>query len=173
MHSNMFTKIFDTINNYTQDENDVDRWEKFRQGYGPGYSSLTNYMNGEHLEFGLKYDNLATQKSYTNFFYPKYRWYPHDVIFAFAPDVLIDLKLFNERYGNISISNLKNKKKQIELGQVTHIGSWRTWNIGNIKHYELLELTPVREVMNNTFDGGDNFKLYKVKKGLHSIETVV
>ena len=164
MHSNTYTKICDIVNNYTQDEEDKARWDKFMQGYGPGYSSKENYRNGEHLEFGLRYDGLATQKSYTNPNYPKYRWYPHDVIFTIAPDVLIDFKLFNEGTGNVSISSLKNKKKQIELGQVTHFGFWRTWLVNKIKHYELLELTPAAEVMDNLFGPSDTYKLYKVKK---------
>ena len=86
---------------------------------------------------------------------------------------MIDLKLYNEKTENISIGSLENKKKQIELGQVTHIGVWRTWTIDNIKHYELLELTPVQKVLDNMFRKTDKYGLYAVKKGLHSIETMV
>jgi len=161
--SNTSTKIFDIVNNYTQDENDTIRWNKMAAGYGRGYSSFRNYMRGEHLEFGLKYDKLATQKSYTNPNYPKYQWYPHDAIFPIAPDFLIDFKLYNEDTGNISISSIENKEIQIELGQVTHVGVWKTWSKDYVKYYELLELTPYQEVLDNLFGGNDSYKLYKVK----------
>lgn len=164
MLSNTSTKIFDIVNSYTQDENDNIRWNKMAAGYRPGYSSFRNYMRGEHLEFGLKYDKLAIQKSYTNLNCPKYQWYPHDAIFNIAPNYLIDFKLLNEGTGNISISSIENKKIQIELGQVTHVGVWRTWSKDYVKHYELLELTPYQEVLDNLFGGNDVYKLYKVKK---------
>jgi len=163
VHSNMSTKIFDIVNNYSQDENDIARWNKMAEGYGPGYSNFANYIRGEHLEFGLKYDKLATQKSYTNPNYPQYQWYPHDVIFPVAPNTLIDFKLLNEETGNISISSIKNKKIQIKLGQVTHIGVWRTWRKNHVMYYELIELTPCKEVLSNLFGGDDNYGLYSVK----------
>ena len=163
MQSNTYTEIFDIVNNYTQNENDITRWDKFKQGYGPQYSNLKNYIEGEHLEFGLRYDGLATQKSYTNPNNPIYQWYPHDVIFPVAPDVLIDFKLYNEETGNVSISSIQNKKKQIKLGQVTHFGFWRTWVVNEIKHYELLKLSPAPEVMNNLFGASNHYQLHKVK----------
>ena len=62
----MFTKIYNEIDNYRQDFSDKKRLMAFKSNYNRSYSSMQNYMQGESLEFGLRYDNLATQKSYPN-----------------------------------------------------------------------------------------------------------
>ena len=159
---NMYTKIYNEIDNYRQDFSDKKRLMAFKSNYNRSYSSMQNYMQGESLEFGLRYDNLATQKSYPNENYKKYQWFPHDIIFPFAKDMLIDLKRFNEKYNSISVT-LKNKEKQYELGQVTHIGIWTDYKENNLIRYKLLDLLPFEKVWGNlTYCGSDDWKVYKI-----------
>lgn len=162
MQSNTYSKIFDIVNNYTQVFDD-ERARVMLSKYGKGYSNKKNYIQGENLEFGLVYDGLATQKSYTNYFHPQYQWYPHDTIFNDFPDVLIDWKRINDKTGNVSISSLKNKEKQFELGQVTHYGFWSCeFDKENFSYrYNCYNIKPFRTVMDNLFNRNETYALYR------------
>ena len=160
----MFTKIFDIVDNYKQDLNEPKRFFDFKSNFNPSYSKWDNYFNGEHLEFGLRYDKKATQISYPHAFYPKYPWYPHDAIFDVAPNILIDFKKFNKKYNGITVS-IKNKLKQYELGQVTHYGIWDCKEINErVYVYKLMKLLSFKEVWDNLESRGqdDKFMAYTI-----------
>ena len=163
MLSNTYTKISDIIENYKQDFNDIKRFKAFKSKWNPKqYSNYQNYYNGEHLEFGFRYDNLATQKSYNHIDWPQFKWFPHDVIFECAPNMLIDLKRYNRKHRGITITK-KNKLKQYELGQVTHIGIWDCDENDKVYEYKLLKLLPWKVVWDNLkYVGSDVYEAYNI-----------
>ena len=128
---NLYTQITNIVNNF-QIEVTPELLKEFKKGYNSDtYSSYKNY-EAEWLEFGLRKAGLGYQKNWKQ-----------DIIFPFAPEILIDLKLQPSWSKNISI-----KESTRNYGEhMNTFGSFKT-NIehgivaSNILNFELTALIP-------------------------------
>jgi len=135
---NTYTQIINTINNF-KIEVTPELLKEFKEGYNSDtYSSYKNY-EAEWLEFGLRKAELGYQKNWK-----------HDIIFPFAPEILIDLKLQPSWSKNISI-----KESTRNYGEhMNTFGSFKTNKehgiiAGDILTFELTALIPKEIAFND------------------------
>jgi len=135
---NTYTQIINTINNF-KIEVTSELLKEFKEGYNSDtYSSYKNY-EAEWLEFGLRKAELGYQKNWK-----------HDIIFPFAPEILIDLKLQPSWSKNISI-----KESTRNYGEhMNTFGSFKTNKehgivAGDILTFELTALIPKEIAFND------------------------
>ena len=155
MHSNLYIKICNIVNNTTlvvtpKFKND------FLKEYNPKtYSSKQNYSKYV-LEFILKKYGIATQKNYQ-----------HDTIFNFAPDLLIDWKAISEVYGTAPITTVTKSGLSTKNYNSTHYGFVNyygdPYEIGDVLRFELVELKDKDFVWNNPYRIFEKYFTYKPK----------
>ena len=165
---NSYTRITNTVNNF-QIEVTTEDFKEFEEGYNPDtYSSYKNY-EAEWLEFGLRKAGFGYQLNWKQ-----------DIIFPFAPEILIDLKLQPSWSKNISI-----KESTRNYGEhMNTFGSFKT-NIehgivaGDILTFELTALIP-KEIAHrdmvrqkNKYGCPANYSLFCVNDYLQSYQNMI
>jgi hypothetical protein len=158
VHSNLFTKICNIVNNTTlavtpKFKND------FLKEYNPKtYSSKENYSKSV-LEFILKKNGIATQKNYQ-----------HDTIFNFASEILIDWKAISEVYGTAVITTTTQTGLSTKKYDSTHYGFVNYYGdpfkVGDVLKFELVELIDKDFVWNNPCRVFEKYFTYKPRHGI-------
>ena len=162
---NLYTQITDIVNNF-QIEVTPELLKEFKEGFG-NHSSYKNY-EAEWLEFGLRKAGFGYQLNWKQ-----------DIIFPFAPEILIDLKLQPSWSKNISI-----KESTRNYGEhMNTFGSFKT-NIehgivaGDILTFELTALIPKEIAFNDMVNQSSkgypgNYSLFCVNDYLQSYQNMI
>lgn len=149
MHSNMFTKISDIINNLEL-EVTQEWYDAFYARLKPSYDP--EFFKYEALEFTLEWLNLAKRLNPDDWQY--------DSVFPFCPHILIDWKHLSPKWGSASIS----WKSVADSYQCTHYGIFKMdinqVKVGGLLQFKLLEIIDKRSAVKNRLKSFGSYFTY-------------
>jgi hypothetical protein len=130
----MYTKICNIVNN-TRKKVTPEFVAAFEKEYRPSYKSK-EYYGYSVLEFIFKRYGIAIQENYQ-----------HDSIFMFAPNIKIDWKRINPKYGTASINANTYDYDSTHYGFINIHGN--PFKIGDVLSFELVSIEEKDYVWNN------------------------